>query len=106
MVAIPQPPCVFFIFGEMVKPAEIAEFGHEDHRGDEADTAHRLEGTNHRRHRPGRHDLDQCRLEALHLLGRTSRGVERLLKSGMMRRMGKGLLGQPAGMPAAPARLR
>jgi hypothetical protein len=40
------------------------------------------------------------------LLGRTSRGVERLLKSGMMRRMGKGLLGQPAGMPAAPARLR
>ena len=76
MVAIPQPPCVFFIFSETVKPADFAEFVHEDHRGDEAETAHRLEGINHRRHRPGRHDLDQCRLEALYLLGRTSRGVE------------------------------
>ena len=41
------PALVFSMFGEMVKPAEIAEFGHADHRGDEADTVHRLEGINH-----------------------------------------------------------
>ena len=73
-----------------VEAAEITEFGHEDHRGDELTPRIAWKALlDDRRHRPGRRRSGPMPLEPLQLLSGIPGRVESLLQDDMVRGVGK-----------------
>jgi hypothetical protein len=72
------------------------------HRKDEGDTAHRLVGGDHRRHRPARHDGDELFIETSQAGSGIFDRIDRILEDDLLRRVRELLPGQPTPVGLAP----
>src|ERR1700749_3483991 len=87
----------------MIKATQVACLGHHRHCRHEWDTPDCLERRNGRRHRPGRHEFDQRRLQTIHSFDRCLHRVQHFLVRQALCRMREVLSVKPTLVSPAPA---
>jgi hypothetical protein len=87
----------------VIKATDVAGFGNQRSSRQKPDAAQCLKRRDHRRHCPGRYDLQQHRVQSVDPFSCSAHRIQHFLVSQPLCWMGKILRTQPAQMPASPS---